>query len=413
MSAESTNSKIYRCLPSNDKVGIEFNKNIINIYFPLGYDIPKYENEEIQSVEEKKAIFDIINTVILCKNCEDQYNYNYNSGNNYEIPINSFLWLLNDYLKNGLYTVKSKHYITAQKGKIDWKRTFSTQPLFSKDEIVYLFPKVEINTITDNIITEIHAICINICIDKIGWLFGDIAKCDGYRESLPSTVYIDILRRELTSTFDDKKKTLLNHLIRVLLNKSEDDELDIKNDMLVENYHYAWEYMIRDVFGNDQDMDKYFPTIKWNLRFKEGPKPQMRPDSVINKGDSLYILDAKYYKYGVEEKGRLPGAEDVDKQITYGEFNSQYYKDVYNAFIMPYNKNCNEFNSNQNIIDVGNVESDARISNDNEKYKNVAVILLDTKYLIDCYFRRDIKQEDNLIESIINSLKYKKKSASK
>ncbi len=402
-------NKIYRCLPSIDKVGIEFNKDIINVYFPLGYDIPHLIDEKAQLIEEKKAILDVIKTVSLCKNNGEVYRYNYNYGKNKEIPINSYLWLLNDYIKNGLYNVRKKQFISSQYGKINWKRTFNTKPLFSDDEIVYLNPKVEIITKTDNIITEIHAICVNICINKIGWLFGNIERCEGFNRTLTDNVYIDILRRELTKTFDDKKKTLLNHLIRILLVKSEEDELDIKNDMLVDNYHYAWEYMIREVFGNDNDnMNKYFPSIKWNLKYKKGPKPKMRPDSVINKEDTLYILDAKYYKYGVYENGGLPGAEDVDKQITYGEFNNQYYKNVYNAFIMPYNKNDNEFNSNSNILDIGNVISDARILNEGEKYKKVAIILMDTKYLINCFFKKEQKDEEKLINSILESLDYEK-----
>ena len=402
-------NKIYRCLPSNDKVGIEFEKDIINVFFPLGYDIPKSNEREKQTIEEKKAIIDVIKTVSICKNNGDQYKYNYNYGKNKEIPINSFLWLLNDYIKNGLYNVKSKHYISSQKGKINWKRTFNTQPLFSNEEIIYLVPKIEVNTRTDNIITEIHAICINICINKIGWLFGNIEKCEDFRRTLPSPVYVDILRRELASTFDDKKKTLLNHLIRVLMFQSEEDELDIKSDMLVDNYHYAWEYMIKEVFGNDNEkLKNYFPTITWSLKYKKGPKPRMRPDTVIKKDNDLYIIDAKYYKYGVLENGNLPGAEDVDKQITYGEFNNYRYDNVYNAFLMPYNKNDNEFNSNLNILDIGNVKSNARIASNGEKYKKIAIILVDTKYLIDCFYKRTKKDEEELIENILSSLEYEK-----
>lgn len=398
------NSRIFKCLPSTNKVGVEFNKDIINIYFPAGYDIPKESNEIVQ----KSSILDILKTISLCKNNGEGYEYNYNSGEEKEIPINSYLWLLNDYLKNGLYNVKEKHYIVSQKGKINWKRTFETKPFFSNNEIVYLNPKVEINTKTDNIITEIHAICINICIDKIGWLFGDFERCDGYKQSLSDEMYIDILNRELLSSFEDKKKTLLNHLIKVLSNLTDNDQLDYKNDLLVDNYHYAWEVMIRKIFGNDNDnLKKYFPKIEWRLKYSKEPKPSMRPDSVINKGDTLYIIDAKYYRYGVDENGSLPGAEDVDKQITYGEFNNKNFEQVYNAFVMPYNKNDNRFKNDKIILDIGNVQNNARIYEENkETFRKVAAILIDTKYVIDCYFKREKKLEKELIESIINSIKY-------
>lgn len=399
--------KIYRCLQSKDSVGIEFEKDIINVYFPLGYDIPKLSDSREQRKQEKKAILDIIKTISLCKNNESEYKYNHNSGKNREIPIYSYLWILNNYLKNGLYNVMDKKYISSQKGKINWKRTINTKPFFSEDEIVYLNPIAEVNTKEDNIITEIHAICINYCIDKIGWIFGNISKITGYQQTLPDMVYINILHRELVKTFNDRKKTLLNHLLKILINKSENDEADIKNNMLVDNYHYAWEYMIREVFGNDnENIKEYFPTITWSLKYKKGPKPRMRPDTVIKKDNDLYIIDAKYYKYGVLENGNLPGAEDVDKQITYGEFNNYRYNNVYNAFLMPYNKNENEFNSNLNILDIGNVKSNARIASNGEKYKKIAIILVDTKYLIDCFYKRNKKDEEALINSIISSLDY-------
>ena len=61
-------NKIYNCLPSKDKVGIEFGNNVINIYFPLGYDIPKYDDNHKQEIEERKSILDLLKTISLCKN---------------------------------------------------------------------------------------------------------------------------------------------------------------------------------------------------------------------------------------------------------------------------------------------------------------------------------------------------------
>ena len=108
------------------------------------------------------------------------------------------------------------------------------------------------------------------------------------------------------------------------------------------------------------------------------------------------------------EGGSLPGAGDIDKQITYGEFNNKKFEEVYNAFILPYNKNNNPFGSNSNILDIGNVENNARIGNQTEYFKKIAIILVDTKYLIDCFFKREKKQESDLIESIMCALEYSK-----
>ena len=406
--------KLYRCIPSqNNLVGVEFTNEKINVYFPLGYDIDGFENDDI----EKSEILNVIRTVSLCKNNDTDCDYDYNHGCNDEIPINSYLWLLNDYLNNGLYCVNEKKYMISQKGKINWKKTFSTQPYFSNNEIIYLNPIIEYSSKTDNIITEIHAKCINICIKRIGWLFGNFELLEQYGFDISESCkknYIDVLRKELSVSFNDKKKILLNHLIRILSDKSSFENNDFLNNMLVSNYNHAWEVMVRDVFGNIPNLDKFFPDIIWNLKYSKNPKRTMRPDSVICSNDKLYIVDAKYYKYGIVGNGELPGAEDVDKQITYGEYNSkkEEYSDVYNAFVMPYNKTCNVFDFNTNIVEVGNVTSDARLLNDVlENYKKIAIILVDTKFLLDLFCNNDKNNESvtlDLVKNIEEAIKYKK-----
>ncbi len=408
--------KLYRCLPSNNNmVGIEFTKEKVNIYFPIGYNIDGIKD----TPKEKEAILQIIRTISLCKNNDTNYEYDYNYGEENGVPINSYLWLLNDYLNNGLYNVREKKYMVSQKGKVNWKKTFSTKAYFSEEEIVYLNPIVEYNSRTDNVITDIHGICVNICIEKLGWLFGDFEKLEQYNEYIPDSirkVYIDVLRKELAASFNDNKKTLINHLIRVVSEQANEDSNDIVNNILVSKYDHAWETMVKKVFGNDENLKKYFPEIKWSLKYSKNPKPTMRVDSVINKNDILYIIDAKYYKYGIIGEGNLPGAEDVDKQITYGEFNNrkEEFKNVYNAFVIPYNKKQNKFGLEENIVEVGNVTNNARTDDgDEEPYKKIAIILVDTKFLIDTYYNNLNKEKEanisRLIEQIEAAIKFKKK----
>lgn len=410
METVNQNQKMYKCLHSTNSVGIEFKKDIINIYFPLGYKIPDCNNE----IEEKKAILDLIRTISLCKNNGEREEYNFENGETENIPVNSYLWLINDYLKNGLYNVFEKKYIQSQKGKINWKKTFKTKPVFNEKEIVYLNPITELKSKNANIISEIHAVCVNISIDKIGWIFGSINKIDNYQQSYTDDMYLDILNRELVKTFDDKKKILLRHLINVISKKSNNDMSDLVNDLLTNNYQIAWEKMIDHVFGNVIDKKEFFPEIIWDLHKKNNPKPTMRPDTIIKNNKEIYIIDAKYYKYGVEENGSLPGAEAIDKQITYGEFNSDKFNtsEVYNAFIMPFNMNDELFKSSIPIITIGNVRSIGRTST-GKPYEKIVVILMDTKYLIDLFFHRIEKDEILLIKNIMNELDIDKKKNEK
>lgn len=408
MDTTNHNQKMYRCLHSTSSVGIEFKENIINVYFPLGYKIPDNNNE----TEEKKSILDLIRTISLCKNNDEYEEYDFDGGQIDNIPVNSYLWIINDYLKNGLYTVHEKKYIQSQKGKINWKKTFKTRPIFNDHEIVYLNPITEVKTQYDNIISEIHSICINISIEKIGWIFGNISKIDNYQRSYTDDIYLDIINKELSKTFNDRKKTLLKHLINIISKNSNNDKSDFVNDLLVNNYQYAWEKMIDYVFGNVINKEDYFPEVIWRFHDDNNPKRTMRPDTIIEKNENkkIYILDAKYYKYGVEKNGSKPGVESVDKQITYGEYNSKKYdtEEVYNAFIMPFDMTNDLFKSEEPIKNIGMVESVGR-SSTKYPYEKIVVILMDTKYLIDLYFNRIAKDEKMLINSIMEELSLYKK----
>ena len=70
-------------------------------------------------------------------------------------------------------------------------------------------------------------------------------------------------------------------------------------------------------------------------------------------GGKYYVLDAKYYRYGIAPvlgTSALPQSSDINKQITYGQFvKNRKTPDgvqVFNAFIMPYNRAKNFFGIN-------------------------------------------------------------------
>ena len=61
------------------------------------------------------------------------------------------------------------------------------------------------------------------------------------------------------------------------------------------------------------------------------------------------------------------------------------YQKIFNAFVLPYNKYKNSLNLSNTIEYVGYAESSWKQQSSNKYYEHVAVILLDTKYLIDCF----------------------------
>ena len=150
-------------------VGIKFLEDEVKIFFPIGYEIPD-DNSEC-----RKSIISLIKTISIGnKIIKSDSKYSNNNGEENEIPFNSFLWIINDYLNNGLYTDKEKIYKRGQTGKINWKKTLNTQFYVSGKNAIYLNTYVEKNTLEDNIITNIHAYCVGVSINYIGWIFGNI-----------------------------------------------------------------------------------------------------------------------------------------------------------------------------------------------------------------------------------------------
>lgn len=383
---------------SNDNyVGIKFLDDDIEVYFPMGYEIPS-DNSEC-----RKSIISLLKTISIERilNKSDS-KYSLNNGKDKEIPINSFLWIIDDYLNNGLYTDKEKIYKKGKNGKINWKKTLNTKFYISNNSAIYLDPYVEKNTLEDNIITDIHAYCLGVSIDYIGWIFGNIPRPNNNIKVERIAYYVSIINKELIQSFDDKKKTLLMNLKMILEMSGGDYKIKMKN-IGTNSYEYIWEYMVNSVYGN-LDPKLYFPNSKYHLiGFDDDiESSSLRPDTVLEVEKDLYILDSKYYKYGITKNpSDLPSTDSIQKQITYGDHAKnkiQKHEKIFNAFIIPYNKHNNKFGLEKNIEYVGFAESSWR--NSKELYDHISVILIDTKFLIDCYN----KQTDNDISKLLASI---------
>lgn len=383
---------------SNDNyVGIKFLDDSVKVYFPLSYEIPS-DNSEC-----RKSIIGLLKTISIERilNKGDS-KYSLNNGKDREVPINSFLWVINDYLNNGLYSDKEKIYVRGKNGKINWKRTLNTKFYVSNNSAIYLDPYVEKNTLEDNIITDIHAYCVSVSIDYIGWIFGNIPRPNNNIRVDKISYYISVLNKELLHSFDDKKKALLMNMKKILEMSGGEYKSKLK-DVGTNNYEFIWEYMVNSVYGN-LDPKMYFPNSKYNLIGfdNEFDSSSLRPDTVLEVGEDLYILDSKYYKYGISKNPLdLPNTDSIQKQITYGDHAKnkiKKHKNIFNAFIIPYNKSDNKFGLEKNIEYVGFAKSSWR--NSNELYDHISVILIDTKFVIDCYNR----QEDNEMSKLLASI---------
>ena len=155
---------------------------------------------------------------------------------------------------------------------------------------------------------------------------------------------------------------------------------------------------------NDRRAAQFASSI-WYLKHngKKG-NSSLQLDTIMRKEDNYYVLDGKYYKYGDTARIKdLPATESIHKQITYAE-NIEIMKGIpaeklFNAFILPYDKSNNYLNVNLKVYNAGEAISEWKT---NEKYyEHVQTILVDTKYLIQCYLNdssHELKEE--LIQQI-------------
>lgn len=394
---------------TNDNfVGVKYNKGDIQIIFPLGYRIPKDNKEKIEAIKQ------LFKTIKLSHDkkidYEDSGEHSIDASG---LPIDSFQWIINDYLDNGIYIDNEKVYSQDSKGKINWKRTFKTKFLVNKKSLVYLNPIIEKNNNIKNIISEIHAYCIDKSTKTLWFIYNKISKVGNVKK--PNlTNYINVINEELVRSFDDRKKLLLYHMKRIILSEIESNSKNDIRDYGIRHYEYVWEYIVNELYGTE-DVKKYYPDATYHIKeINEFDASKLRPDTIFRDSDNnFYIIDSKYYKAGViaqdgsRLKDILPNTDSIQKQITYGDFVLKNYKvkeqikDIYNAFVIPYNKDNNGLGISKNIENMGYATCNWKdINSIDEKYLKIQIVFIDTKYLIDSYFNKEV--DKNLL---INNIK--------
>ncbi|MBR3252459.1 LlaJI family restriction endonuclease [Candidatus Saccharibacteria bacterium] len=366
-------------------VGARIFETRIDFYFPLGI----YFDPTNLELCRKKA-FMILSVLSSASASNSLLDFSQDFLGSSKDPFNSFLWVLQDFDKNGLYNLKTKELIKGYKGKINWKRTFDSVPFVLDGDLIYLEPVAEKSSSVDTIITMIHKYCLALSIEKIGWIFG-LENTETISELSESEkrYYEYVLLKELRKTFDDRRKILLSHLLRIVNGAIGDAQFADHSELGTYKFSRVWEYMIQRVYGN-LPLDEFFPSATWHLLDQGSFKSsELRPDTVLELDGVLYILDAKYYKFGVSRSGAdsLPASDSIQKQITYGDhaalkFSRRFSKGIRNAFVVPF---CGSEGINIEYAGYATAAWRETDREDDMEYRKVHLLLLDTEYLIRKY----------------------------
>ena len=392
------------CITSEESadnfVGIRFREGVPEVVFPHGFAL---------STDEKECRKDVFRLLAVLKRFTDHADGTTGTARKNilsQLPITSYQYIIQDFLLHGYYRETEIRHIQSVKGKINWKRTIQQEEAhLDDDNVVYLNFRVKTNQIKeDNLITQIHKYCVYQSFYRFGWLY----LSTSYLPPNPSVrvnkrQFINCLTQALNNTFNDSKRKLFQCMINIIQDNTE--EMDLKNFSFgVNRFDGVWERLVDYVFG-ESDKNKYFPHATWHI-IKNGKIAQssaLEPDTIMKYHGKIYVLDAKYYQYGItDHPGDLPNTSSIQKQITYGKHIAEQMhevdkRNVYNAFIMPFNSNGG---NTAKFVSVGTADWEL-YTPQTLNYAYVLGILLDTKWLLTEYTKHnafEIEKMANLIE---------------
>lgn len=260
------------------------------------------------------------------------------SNNTYNM-LSILIFLLNDYLENGLYSNEKNICILHGVDEINWLKTIDElQPLINEGEPVYLeyFTSFTEND-EKNYFRQLHRYILNESTKKLNELglveflgFGPITfEIDVDTLGTPQSI-LSRLSNELNVQYINRKQLLLKAMASFISNeKMETDDLTI-SFYGTRSFHIVWEKTCGYILDNKyESVKKLIAKPQWRtLSGKVYKAATLIPDIISITSDSFIISDAKYYciKLTNDKLEGNPGVEDVTKQYLYQLAFDEYIK---------------------------------------------------------------------------------------
>ena len=384
------------------------NNQKFHFIFPVNY----YTENEYAKISEKQLKNDIKNLLKAIYKANVSEIYSNNKSKEKVCPIDNYIWIINNYIQSGYYIEQEIIYAKKNNGKINWKKTIKNNEYLIDNDLNIIYNKfITKQAITNetNIITLIHKYCVYVAV-KTFWFLCNINENSVEEPSINMKVeeMLAILRAEYTKSFLDSKKELLINMIQMLEwlfdEKTSYDMFSINES----KFQVVFENLIYDNFGNEENLEEYYPFANWYIKGENEPfkSSYLREDAILKNKDTIYILDAKYYKYAYikEPRGadKLPNTASIEKQIIYGEYVAKTKKKkTYNIFLIPFNGSKNNF-----IEYIGYAKEswkDTTKTNKEELYEKIYTFKVDLKSLVNGTFTKEenIKKLLNSVQNVI------------
>lgn len=385
----------------------------ISVNFPIGYKISDKEEDL------RDEIIDLIG--VLAAYNDKQSRVSQITPNQVlktvRFPVQAYFRVMQYFLDYGYYMENEEVYVQGLSGPVSMKQTIKKiHPIVQKSGFVFPNLMVRKNNDTDkHLITEINKFCVYESFMKLGWIYKQKLPQPGNVKNPNLKVYRSVLQQKLENTNVDSLKQLFQSMLAIIeFRNSVDDPEEFYFG--TNNFEYIWEKLIDETYGV-RDKTFYFPKTSWKLRVGERENAALEPDTIMITDTDITVLDAKYYKYGVSGKvSDLPRSTSINKQITYAEyiaenpkFNDKLEgdKEVFNAFLLPFNLEENRFGANDNYFSIGEAVADWKAAD--KDYERVQGILVDVKKLMANSTKPNRQEIKKLSESIKESLVKNKK----
>ncbi|QZX49471.1 hypothetical protein [Mycoplasma sp. E35C] len=404
------------CMPSsaNEKsdkrfVGIKVEKSdennkkrIVKFFYPEAYKLSiedDYENDDLVEINDDKKDL-ILNDIQLI--LESIYLLSKHASENDEqdeeldhnLPLKAMEYIINDYLINKRYINNQKEYKVGIYDKINWKRTLQNQPFISNTNIIYPYFVSEIKTHKDNLITEIYMYCVKQSFDYFGWFYDlQFDETIDYNQLFNPDKYLAAIDSELHKTFIEQSQERLVNMRNIISFFARKKANNQNLGYGIDKYELVFEKMLDKLFSNVTDKSIFYPQGYWKIDDKNELKTPLRPDCIMVDNNDLYIIDAKYYRYGISKNPNdLPDSSNMAKQIIYGQYNyfRNIYNHVYNIFILPYKKQNKD---DQTLKYFGYASLNWNYENlDHQKIRG---LFIDLNFLVNNWFKNnhEIKEE--------------------
>lgn len=326
-------------------VGFKFSNKQIQLFYPESLFL-HLDNDDLL----RKEIYALFKSFKLSLNAKVESNdkspFELN-GDICEYPLESYIFIIDDYLINGILTKKRKIERINGKGKINWKKTMKFTPYLNEDNTPFYIQTYNNEKITSyEKISEIYIFCVYEAIKKFGcWFYG--LRENRIRTKYKSLnnqikkMYIECLDNELSNTFNEDLRLKILNMKKIVVGAY--DQNNHLCSMGISEYHSVYEKLIDNVFGN-VNVDEYYPLAFWVKNDIKRDSSYLREDTIRITDGCAYIIDAKCYA-----NDSYPDTSSIAKQIIYGEHlyenneelikknpKRSFSKDrIYNFFIQP------------------------------------------------------------------------------